>query len=242
MILFMDLPVRLWGDFSMSMLAMLGMLGAGALSSGAALYTNKQNLEQQLKVNTWSQQLADSAHQREVLDLYKAGLNPILSASGSGASVPSLGAASLNNPGQGLADGISSASNLISNQYRANVANIKANTEQVNTVNSALKADREVADIERDSDRLLADARHDAVRRLTGHEDSFENGRQVTTFNYKKYNDYVDSLVSGMKSAQHRQNWQGFQSWLPFINGGLSGLNSAAQAHQTFKYTRKFFK
>lgn len=228
----------------MSMMAMLGMLGAGALSSASQMHINEQNIKHQLSTNAWSQGLADSAHQREMLDLYRAGLNPILSASGSGASVPSLGSPNLQNPGQGLADGISNASNLLSNQYRAQVDNLKANTQQVNTVNSALKADREVADVERETDKLLADARLDAARRLTGIEDHYKDGRHTTTFDLKTYNDYVNLLKGGMISEakmKDNMNWRAnLSSFVPFISP--AGINSAANAHQTFKYTRKFFR
>lgn len=228
----------------MSTLAMLGMLGAGAMSSASQYATNQNNIQAQLKTNAWSQQLADSAHQREVLDLYKAGLNPILSASGAGSSVPSLGTATQLSPGQGLADGISSASNLLSSQYKAQVDSIKANTEQTNTVNSALKADREVADIERQTDKMLADARFEAARRLTGHEDHYKDGKHTTTFNHKTYDDYVNLLKGGMQAdakMKDNMNWRAnLSSFLPFISP--AGLHSASEAHQTFKYTRRHYK
>lgn len=48
--------------------------------------------------------LANSAHQREVKDLRKAGLNPILSAGGSGAMTPSLNVPTLDNELESFSD------------------------------------------------------------------------------------------------------------------------------------------
>lgn len=141
----------------MSMLAMLGMFGAGAISSASQAHINEQNIKHQLSTNAWSQELADSAHQREVMDLYKAGLNPILSASGSGAQVPSLGVPNLQNPGQGIADGINSASNLMSSQYRAQVANLKANTEKVNAESSAVHVHNDLVQQQSENEKIRRD-------------------------------------------------------------------------------------
>ena len=100
--------------------AVLGALGAGIINSAGTLYANGLNVQNQANMNAaniaaqmaindanlqatainnqTSINLANTAHQREVQDLRDAGLNPILSANGSGADVPNLSTADLRAP------------------------------------------------------------------------------------------------------------------------------------------------
>lgn len=83
---------------------MWGALGAAAITSAGALYANQRNIQNQNKMFAEQINLANSAHQREVSDLRLAGLNPILSAQGSGADTPSASLANQENPFSSFAD------------------------------------------------------------------------------------------------------------------------------------------
>lgn len=68
----------------------LGSMIGGAIGSiGSAIFDRNTARRDAERANSWSKMMSDTAHQREVEDLKKAGLNPILSAGGGGASSPS---------------------------------------------------------------------------------------------------------------------------------------------------------
>lgn len=93
-------------------------LAIGGVSLASGLVSSAFNASQQAANRNMQVNLANTSHQREVSDLQKAGLNPILSAN-HGAATPNLQAPQISNP---VPDSISSA------VQAAQLENVKANT------------------------------------------------------------------------------------------------------------------
>ena len=88
-------------------------LTSGAITAGGALIgtqiTNQMNSAEAAKNRDFQREMSNTAHQRQVEDLRKAGLNPILSALGSGASTPGGSQATMNDLGAGISKGADTA-------------------------------------------------------------------------------------------------------------------------------------
>lgn len=164
--------------------AALALILAGGISTAGALYTNAQNRKFQQKINDVNWQIAaqnnatqidmaNTAHQREVADLRAAGLNPILSAGGSGSAIPSLqqarqDAAQIENPASGLANSVSQISRFIGEQYRTNLEQAQQDVEATKLANRTDWLDLQTAGLQAQTDFLQASTELEAAKEFYG--------------------------------------------------------------------------
>lgn len=86
---------------------------AGIVSGGIGLFGtmlgNQQSEKNANRQMDFQRELSNTSHAREVEDLKKAGLNPILSALGAGASTPNGAQATVNDYAPGISKGVETA-------------------------------------------------------------------------------------------------------------------------------------
>ncbi len=117
-----------------------GLIG-GIFGESGASARNKAQIAEARRAEAFQERMSSTAHQREVLDLRAAGLNPILSATGgSGATTPSGAQAQIQDTMQ---PAISSA--LQASRLTQELKNMRAAQENIKTDTALKKTQRDVA-------------------------------------------------------------------------------------------------
>lgn len=223
-------------------------IGSASASAGAQLgstwLSNWQTHKYAKDANDLSIELANSSHQREVADLEAAGLNPILSASGNGASVPQLKAADA----KSLIDSSSAESirRAISGEAAADLKSAKADAASAQAYAdrskelaaaevSAKQAENriahnqaEVSDTTKEADRIDALARLEA---LQGHRPPEVDDRVGRYYGNKKvgmdtYEDLVQQYRNEIASGRYKSSLTNAA-----VKDVIDGASSAAQVY-----------
>lgn len=140
-------------------------------SEGQAGETRSFNSLEAEKQRQWQMDLANSAHQREQADLIKAGLNPILTATGGpGSTTPSGSTASSSNPGASQAHVVhpydSYAGDIISAKRLDEVEKVKTSLEAARSIADISKTLAETKNLPIAGEAVAASGRLDVAREL----------------------------------------------------------------------------
>lgn len=102
---------------------------------GSKIITSAMNVHEQRKNRRFQRDMSNTAHQREMADLKKAGLNPLLTGKYGGASTPAGSVGQIQSPFEGVPEQVTSAI-AMRKQLQVADAGIKTQ-ESVQNVNSA---------------------------------------------------------------------------------------------------------
>lgn len=199
---------------------------AGSLiSSNSAREANKQNVQMQKETNETSIELANSAHQREVADLQAAGLNPVLSAGGTGAATPTLGTAEVQSTMPNMADTLINSANAMTNAMNAKsnqtVSNATAEQEtsqaELNRVNAEMQPEIARAKIAADFAQAgSAKAAADYTSTMKQYDMALKDAQ-------------TEELQANKKRTENLTKGEQSREWVKAITGGI--LNVAGAAH-----------
>lgn len=225
--------------------AALALIAAGVIGTAGQLYTNRQNLKYQSKVNDVNWQIAamnnatqvdmaNTAHQREVADLRKAGLNPILSAGGSGASTPNLtsvrgDAAQIENPVNALASSASGLARFFGDQYRTQLDQAKADVKSTDLSNSILETQAKRDKVSFENEFMLESAKKDALESLFGTSYKYypkDDQLAMIVSDTDQYQKGLDLIREGIESDLKNSANSNLRNWIQSISGGINSAGS----------------
>lgn len=185
------------------------LIGAG----GGLLGSWYQNRESEWAANrtmNFQRDMSNTAHQREVEDLRKAGLNPILSALGNGATTPSGATPEVGSMSEGISSGINTAigARMAGTELKkadAQVGQIEAGTQQ--SLATKRNTDQSTKNLEETSKLISAQSASTAL--------DVQQKKQTNEIISKTANAQIKKLIAEGKYAEAQQV-------MSLINAGAS--------------------
>lgn len=174
---------------------MLDGLMSGGLGLIGTAYTAHAMSKEASKQRNWEAEMSDTAHQREVKDLIKAGLNPILSSTHGGASTPTGATASVPDFGQSVSSAVK------------NWQDRQVQKENINVLKQTAERERTQAQLN-SANKVKTNAETSAIvaglpkKRTIG--SLWEKGEQASA----KAQGYVQGEIQAWKDGKRKWVWQ----------------------------------
>lgn len=216
----------------------VGSILGSAISTAGQLYANSQSLANQDKWNYISMAQANTAHQREVADLEASGLNPILSATGNGASTGSFGTLSFQNPASSASSAGEAWDKYHNDLVHAQLGIAKDEARIVGANANSAEAESKALQAEAELSLLQTETYREALLREQGQSRTYrKDGSLSTEWNEKAYDAYINLMREGIRSdmkVNANSNWRAnLSSFLPFmspiVGNSAKGLGTGSQ-------------
>lgn len=173
-----------------------------AFQQNSAEKAMKFSSEQAELQRLWQEGLANNAHQREVRDLIAAGLNPILSAGGSGSTTPS-GASATGVSANGAQGSVDMGGTAAASQLLATMINNQTSLDitKLQTAATMYAADRGLIGSQSMAGATLGASAQSAAATIQAALEAANATRYAADMNYKNQRDNPQSIAANVRGA-----------------------------------------